>query len=145
MAIGLPHVYRFTVRNQTTQTIAANSIFVRIRRHKLVDGILTYEQSETQPLTNFATLTDGSFLNGDTIYNETGYGTGTGTGVDDEDWLGADVYFEVQSPASSNGNVTLYLDLSTDGGLTFNDNGLGRQLATLSFSSSTTKRTSFRM
>jgi hypothetical protein len=55
-------------------------------------------------------------------------------------WVGATIEFTVIAPASSNGDVVLYIDRSLDDGTTFPDNGLGQVIAVLNFTTSGTKR-----
>ena len=132
--IGLPHTYRFTVKNETGQTIATSSIFVRARRVKMdAAGALTFEGSEDTVTTSGSTLANNAYLTGTTQDNSTNV------------WLGGDFEFTVTAPASSNGNVLCYLEGSTDGGTDWPDNGLGQIVAILNFTTSGTKRTFFEL
>lgn len=128
----LGHTYRFTVKNETGQTIAASSIFVRARRWKFSsDGSLAFEASESTVLSNSSTLANGSFLAGTTQDNTT------------DKWVGGQFEFTVTAPTSANGNVICYVERSTDGGTDWDSNGLGRVVAVLNFTASGTKTKHF--
>lgn len=126
---ALGQFYRFKVHNATGQTIAANSIFAYGRRWKYnPDLSLNNETSQVTFLTNSSTLANGAYLAG-TVYDNSS-----------DRWLGMDIIFVVTAPASSAGNVTLFLENSTDGSTQWPDDGLGRIVAVLYFSAAGTKR-----
>lgn len=128
----LGHTYRFKVLNDTGQTIVANAVKVYGRRWKYgSDGSITFEGSEGTLLDNGSTIADNAYSAGTTQDNSS------------NKYIGGDFIFEVTAPASSNGDVTLYLEKSTDGGTDFDDDGLGMAVARLNFTTSGTKRRHF--
>lgn len=133
LSMGLPRNYRFTIKNNTGQTITANNINVYARRHKYVGGVLTYEGSEDTVYTNSGSVTTGS------------YDSGTGEDNNTDAFVGGAFRFSVTAPVSSSGTVELYLDVSTDGGSTWDDNGLGTFIAALNFTATGTKKLGFRL
>lgn len=134
MPIGLPRNYRFKIQNATGQTITQdNGITVRARRVKLdSNGALSFEGSE-------ATILD----NGTTDVTANSYFAGTAQDNSTDKWLGGDFEFVVTAPVSSNGDVRLFFERSTDGGTDFDDDGLGQVVAVLTFTTSGTKRRTF--
>ena len=131
-SIGLPPHYRFTVKNETGQTIASSSITVTAKRAKFdSSGVLTYEGSEATVFSYGSTLGNGGFASGSTQDNTT------------NKYLGGDFLFTVTAPTSSSGHVILYLERSTDAGTTWDSNGDGEAVASLYFTASGTKRASF--
>lgn len=137
MAVGLPKTYRFQVLNSTGQTITQNSgILVKALRQKLSStGAMSFESSATTILDNAATdVTTGSVFSGSTVDNSS------------DGYMGGEFEYTVVAPASSNGDVTLYLQSSVDGGTTWPDDSLGRDfVAVLNFTTNATKRTVFRL
>lgn len=130
--IGLPHTYRFLTLNNTGQTVSANNIKVNARRVKFnSNGSLLYEGAESGVYTNVASMVNGVYNSGITQDN-------TGSG-----WLGGDFEFTVTAPASSNGNVDLYLQRSTDGGTDWGDPDLADLVSSLNFTTSGTKQKTF--
>ncbi len=129
--------YRFVVENRTGQTIsAANGIIVRHKGWKFfTDGSIVFNSNftpaivlSTLPVSNTSTLTNLSFLYSDLIDNIS------------PKLIGTTIEFAVTAPASSNGNVILYLERSIDGGSTWPDSGLGQPIGFLNFTTSGTKR-----
>lgn len=130
--LGLPHTYRFKVFNGLGQTITTGNVTVLARRHKLdAIGALSFEGSETSVLSNGSGLTNGSYLAGTTQDNSS------------NKYMGGDFEFSVTAPASSNGDVVLYFERSTDGGTDFDTDGLGDVVASLNFTTSGTKKKTF--
>lgn len=126
--------YRFVVLNSTTQTIATNSLFVKTKRYnRNSSNTLVYEGSEATVLSSGSTLANATYLAGTTQDNTS------------LKWEGGDFTFTVTAPASSNGNVTLFFGVSTDGGTTWDTNGVGQIVATLNFTTSGTKSKTFRL
>lgn len=124
--------YRFTLRNQTGQTIATNSLFVRTKRYnRNSSNALVFEGSEATILSSGSTLANDAYLTGTTQDNTT------------LKWEGGSFSLTVTAPASANGNVTLYFERSTDGGSTWDTNGLGQITAVLNFTTSGTKTKTF--
>jgi hypothetical protein len=128
---NLGPTWRVTILNSTGQTIAANSLFVYTKRIKFdsANG-LVFESGEATILSSGSTLANAAYLTGTTQDN-------TGASAL---WFYAILRFKVTAPASSNGNVALYLEHSTDGGTNWDDNGLGRLIALLNFTTSGTKQ-----
>ena len=129
---SLGATYRFTVLNDTGQTIAGSSILLFARRVKLdSSGALVIETAEATILSSGATLAQAAYLSGTTQDNTT------------LRWQGGDFHFKVTAPASSDGNVILFFERSTDGGSTWDTNGLGQIVAVLNFTTSGTKTKPF--
>lgn len=127
--------FRFSIYNGTGQTIAGGGIVVRYKGWKyandasvVFDGsIITAINLGTTPASP-ATLTNVTYLNSAAIDNSVAK------------LIGATIEFTVSAPASSNGDVILYIERSLDDGTTFPDNGLGQVVAVLNFTTSGTKR-----
>jgi hypothetical protein len=127
--------FRFTVLNSTGQTIAASGVVVRYKAWRYAnDASVQFDSSVVTPITlgsipaSPGTLINNSYMSSDAIDNST------------SKWVGATIEFTVTAPASSNGDVVLYIDRSLDDGTTFPDNGLGQVIAVLNFTTSGTKR-----
>jgi hypothetical protein len=132
--MSLPRTYRFTVKNETGQTIAANSIFVYARRwNRNSVGKKNFESSEATIVSSGSTLATGSFLNGTTQDNST------------LKWDSGAFQFTITAPASSNGNVVCTLQRSTDGGTDFDTDGLADIVAILNFTATGTKTKTFQI
>jgi hypothetical protein len=131
----LPKTYRFQVLNGTGQTLATSAVTVKAVRWKFnTDGTVNYESSAATTVSNSgSTITNGSYFNGTTQDNTAG-----GTG-----WLGGEFTMTVTAPTSSAGDVTLYLQVSYDGGTTWDTNGLGMPVCSINFAASGTKTASF--
>jgi hypothetical protein len=134
----LAPTFRFTVKNECGQTIAASSITVKVRRKKkATDGSTTYESSAATVVSSGSTLANNNYLTGTTQDNTT----------DKYDEI--DVEFKVTAPASANGNVILYFEVSVDGGTTWTSDGtnpsLGAIVCVLNFTTSGTKTRTFSM
>lgn len=128
----LPRNYRFVTENLLGQTIGAGDVTVTARRKKLdSNGAVSFEPAEGTAYNNAGTITTGSLDAGSAIDNST------------DKFMEGDFLFEVVAPASSNGDVNLYLQVSTDGGTVFDDNAINLPVATLSFTASGTKRRAF--
>jgi hypothetical protein len=134
--------YRFVVENRTGQTIsAANGIMVEYKGWKFAsDGSIVFNSSFTPaivlsslPVSNSTSLTNLSYLFSDIIDNLA------------VKLIGLTIEFTVTVPASSNGNVILYLERSVDGGSTWPDAGLGQPIGFLNFTTSGTKRTTINL
>lgn len=132
-AIGLPAHYRFLVENKTGQTLAANAVKVYAKRDKFdSNGAIVFEASQATLFDNGSTIANNTFANGSTVDNTT------------DKYLSGDFLFEVTAPASSNGNVNLYVQRSTDGGTTWGDNApTATVLSVLNFTTSGTKKRGF--
>lgn len=117
--------YRFTVYNATGQTLAANAVTIKPRRWKYgTDGSLTDEASGTADmLAQTATLLSAAYKTGTTQDNTT----------TPNKYIGGIFEIKVTAPVSSNGNVTIFLERSVDGGTTWPDNGRGGIVKTLTF------------
>ncbi len=127
--------FRFTVYNSTGQTIAAGGILVRYKGWKYAnDASVSFESSITTAVNlstvpaSPSTLTNTTYMSSAAIDNSV------------TKLIGATIEFTVTAPASSNGDVILYIDRSLDDGATFPDNGLGQVVCVLNFTSAGTKR-----
>jgi hypothetical protein len=128
----LPKSYRFKVYNQLGQTISAGNVTCKGLRYKIgSDGAIAYESSEATLLSNAGTLATATYL------------AGTSQDNSSDKWVGGDFTFKVIAPASSSGAVTLFLERSSDGGTTWDDDGLGIPVARLDFTTSGTKVVTF--
>lgn len=125
----LARTYRFTAYNACGQTIASSGIVIKARRWKLdTSGGIVYESSETTVWTSGSTIANAAYLS-----------LGS-TGVDNSTdlFIGGDFTFTLVAPASASGDVTIYYEISTDGGTTFPTNGKGFLACTQSVTTSGT-------
>ena len=129
--------YRFAVENRTGQTIStAGGVVLRIRPWKISSaGEIFFDSS-------FSTILNLSFvpLGGATSVGNLGYLYSNIIDNLANAYIGAEVELTVTAPASSNGNVILYLERSVDGGATWTDAGLGQILGDILFTTAGTKR-----
>lgn len=125
--------YRFAVENKTGQTLAANSVKVYGKRWKFAtDGTLTLEVSEATLMDNGSTIANATFAAGSSVDNTT------------DKYLGGEFIFSVTVPTSSNGDVVLYIQRSTDGGTRWPDNAnYARRVSILNFTAAGTKSRNF--
>lgn len=130
--MSLPLDYRFQVKNDTTETIADGVTTIKVRRFKFDSaGARVFEVLEGTVFSTAGAITNGSFLDGAAQDNS----------VDLYDGLHAEVTTTV--PGTPDGNLTVFLQRSTDGGVTFDDDGLGERVCTINFTAATTKVKSF--
>ncbi len=122
-----PH-YRLTLLNSTGQTLAANVSSVKGLRYKWTNGTKEYESSEATLLDINSTVTTGTYFNGTSIDNTT------------TKWDGGHLTATIVAPASSNGDVVIFYETSSDGGTTWPDAGQGVPIARVNFTTSGTKR-----
>ena len=122
--------YRFTAYNATGQTLAANAVTIKPRRWKYAsDGSLTDEASgAADTLAQTSTLANAAYKTGTTQDNTT------------NKYLGGFFEITITTPASSNGDVSIYCERSVDGGTTWPDNGRGELVTTINFVGVATKR-----
>jgi hypothetical protein len=123
----LQEYWRLQAVNNTGQTLASLGITVKFQGGKYNSSGVLVLGSEGVVLTNGGTLANGAYLIGSTVDNRTDLFTG-GT-----------IEFTVTAPASSNGDVILYLQRSLDN-IGWEDNGLGIAIASLNFTGAATKR-----
>ena len=125
--MSLPHTYRFKIENQSTVTIQSGQTVIKAVRYKLDNnGALVYEAAAgPEVYRNAADITDGSFLAGDILNNQT------------SGWLGGSFLAASFPNSSPAGNVNFYLERSTDVGSSFDVDGLGTLIATIPFSHAT--------
>lgn len=142
--LGLPQDWRFGIFNQTGITISnfPNSGPTVVGRRVRYDsmGALSYETAHVSffsisSLSGGVNIGNNSYVPGSSFSNVTG------------GWLGGDFVFSAGTVSNASGNVTLYLELSTDGGSTWtipasaNGPGGGMVVAVLGFASTTTAST----
>jgi hypothetical protein len=127
----LAHTYRFRVFNNCGQAIGQNNITVTSRRWKVAGGLVYEEAEGSVYVMNAASLATLAYHAGDTLTNA------------NERWFGGDFVFMVTAPPGSNGDIVLFYEISTDGGLTWPDAGAGVQVSGIGFTSSGTKRRPF--
>jgi hypothetical protein len=117
--------YRYQVYNGTGVSVTCT---VKHEPFKYgTDGSLTFTAESTQ--INGVSVATVSYSNSSTIDNSTAKN------------LGAHVTFTAAPGASATGTVSLFLQRSTDGGTTWPSNGLGTQVAGITFASSSTSQT----
>jgi hypothetical protein len=101
--------FRLVIENRTGQTIsAASAIQIKIRQWKFdTSGQITFQSSPTvilnlgfTPFDNPTTVANLGFLASNVVENYV------------DKYIGAEIELTVSAPASSNGNVILYLDRS---------------------------------
>ena len=133
--LGLAPTYRWTVLNSCGQTLAANASKVHQRRSKMTSAnALSYESAVDTVTINTGTLANATYASLASAESNT-----------TDLFQGGDFIFEVTAPASANGNVSLFYELSTDGGTTWPSNGLGALVAVLNFTTSGQKFASFEL
>jgi hypothetical protein len=122
MSVLGPH-FRIVLENRLGQTIStAGGLTVKMRGWKFdIAGQMSFQTPwttilnlSTVPLGSPTTLTNLSFLTSNVVENLT-------TG-----FIGAELEVTVVAPASSSGEITVYLDRSIDGGSTWNDLGIAQ-------------------
>ena len=117
--------YRWQVYNGTGVSVTCT---VKEEAFKYgTDGALNFTAEATQ--INGVSVATVSYSNSITINNSTAKN------------LGAFVTFTAAPGASATGTVALFLQRSTDGGTTWPSDGLGAQVAGITFSASSTSRT----
>ena len=135
----LPRNYRFRALNGCGQTIVQNAITVKCRRWRFAaDGAVVWESSES----TVYIMDEGAGL--------ATAGNDAGTAVDNSTdlWIGGDFEFEVTTPASAAGDVSVYLERSSDAGSSFdtldgNSAIISRLCAVITCGASTTYRKTF--
>lgn len=107
----LPRNYRFSVQNQTNVVVG---VVISIRRFRLDgDGGLTWDIPTEVFNTASISVSSANWTNGSAQDNST------------DKWHGADVFVTVTPSASSTGAIGLQLQVSNDGGVTWNTDGYG--------------------
>lgn len=137
--IGLPETFRFACFNSVGSAIPSNfSPTVSGRRVRFDStGALSFEAASFTFLSFGATTSIGnnSYVTGSTFSN-------TASG-----WLGGDFLFSCFASGNASGNLTLYMEISPDGGTTWpspasaNGAGGGIVVAVAGFASTTTAST----
>lgn len=128
----LGETFRFQVLNETGQTINVGSggdVVINTKLSKFdSNGALSFDV-ETEQFNLSSNLTDGSYSSGSAIDNST------------DKWLGGDVEITVTTDnASSAGDVSIFLQRSTDGGTTWPSDGEGIPIAVFTFTTNETQR-----
>lgn len=128
----LAYHYRFTAYNACGQTVAIGGVVLKGRRWKFGStGALVYEGSEASLLSNASTIANA------------GYASSSGVDNSTDLFIGGDFELTFTAPASASGDLTIYLDVSTDGGTTWPTNGLGVAVCTISVTASGTYTKAF--
>lgn len=126
--------YRFQVKNETGQTLLALAVKITALRHKFnSQATLQYEDSEAEIYSNVGTIANDAYDETDNLDNSSDLFTG------------GHFLWEVTAPASASGNVTLYVQYSTDGGTTWDTDGEGDIVWVFPFTATGTKRKSFKL
>ena len=142
--LGLAQDYRFALFNQTVITISnfPNSGPTVVGRRVRFDtnGSLSYETAHV----SFFSI---SSLSGGANIGSNSYVPGSSFSNTASMWLGGEFVFSAGTVSNASGNLTLYLEFSTDGGSTWpipasaNGAGGGMVIAVLGFASTTTAST----
>lgn len=116
----LGHTYRYQVYNAT-----GVSVTVTVKDRKFKFGSTGAREDATEA-TQFSAVSVAtvSYSNGSTVDNST------------DKYLGADLTVTFAPGASATGQVTLFLQRSTDGGTTWPSNGLGEMIGAHVFAAS---------
>lgn len=106
--------YRFTVLNSTGQTVAIAGVVIKGRRKKLGStGALAYEATEASIMSNAGTIANAAYSSSSGIDNSTDL------------FLEGDFTVTAAVLASAAGDLTIYYEVSTDGGTTWPTPGNG--------------------
>lgn len=128
----LAKTYRFRVGNTTDETLAIGAVTIKGIRHNFnSQATISYESSEAALYSNTGTIADAAFEAGGTIDNSSDL------------YLGGHFELTATAPGTPDGNVTVYLERSTDGGTTWDTAGLGDIVAAINFTSASTQVKSF--
>lgn len=117
----LQTTYRFAVKNATGSALGAgDTLTITAKRWKFnSSGALTPEASEATVFNaSVASLANNAWVTGATIDNST------------DGYLGGE--FVITPSITPAGNVEVWMHYSTDGGTTWNSNGYGQFVATVS-------------
>lgn len=128
--------YRYVAKNATGVALGgSDSITLKCKRWNLdSSGVRVAESSEATLISGGASLANNGYLAG-TAQDNTGAGT---------KWFGGDFLLTaVISTATPAGNIEVWEQQSTDGGITWPDNDKGRLVAVLRFTATGTKKNSF--
>lgn len=130
----LAKTYRFRVGNTTGETLAIGAVTIKGIRNKFnSQATISYESSEADLYSNSGTIADAAFEPGDTIDNSSDL------------YLGGHFELTATVPGTPTGNVTVYIERSTDGGTTWDTAGLGDIAEVINFTSATTQVKSFEL
>lgn len=130
----LPSYYRFTLKNETGETLASGDASVKRQAYKFAsNGALQYGAYDHDDYLLDTNVLDNAFDFGDTKLNTTTLN------------FGGHFIFEVTTDGSPNGDALLYLEPSVDSGVTFPSSGDGMLVAALNFAAAETKRTVFEL
>jgi len=131
----LAHTYRFRAKNNTGVTIPAGKITIKARRWKFASNSndKVDESSETSVYSNGNSIADGNSEAGSTIDNSS------------DKWLGGDFMVEVDATglSSPDGDVTIYYEVSTDGGTKWPDADKGHLACAINVTSAAVYRRAF--
>ena len=141
--IGLPETYRFAIFNGTGVAIASGTVPSVSGRRVRFDstGTLSFEAAS---FVFFSYAASGA---GTTSLGANSYVTGSTLSNTASGWLGGDFLLSGFASGNASGNLTLYLEVSPDGGTTWpspasaNGAGGGIVMAVLGFASTTTAST----
>jgi beta-lactam-binding protein with PASTA domain len=123
--------YRFKLLNATGQTItAASATISRIGWKFDSSGGVVYESSATSVYSN-ASVNNNNYDAGSAVDNSSSL------------YVGGIFVFTLTAPTSSNGDVTIYLEVSNDGGTTWQSDGLGMPVCVITATAATTYSKSF--
>jgi hypothetical protein len=127
----LAPLFRITIKNSTTQTLAQNAVTVYARCWRFNDKAEIIWSDPTLIYTM-----DAPSLAAD------GYDSGEAFNNSTTKWLGAVCEVMATSPASSNGDVVIYYEPEGQANQ-FPTNGLGKQMCRINFTTAGTKQRMF--
>lgn len=127
--MSLAATYRFVAHNTTGVAIADGDITLTARRWRWTNGAKEFEANEATlyQMDEAGGLADGAFDQGDPIDNAA------------DAFEGGDFLASATVGGTPNGDLILYYQISTDGGLTWPDDGAGVPIARFHFSAAGTQ------
>lgn len=132
--MSLPRNYNFLVFNETGITIPVSELVVTGRRYLFSQsGSIVYEAAEDVVYTNNTSIANNAF----------DVGTPNNQNNANSLWIGGDFLYQATLTLSGNGNLSLFLARSTDGGTVFDTNSEAMLVSVLSVVSSERRNSGF--
>ena len=132
--MSLPRDYNFLVFNETGVSIPVSELAVTARKFRFsTSGSIIYEAAEATVYTNNTSIANAAY----------DVGTPDNQSNNNSLWIGGDFLFQATLTVSGDGNLSLYLARSTDGGTVFDTNSEAMLVSVISVISSETRRTGF--
>ena len=130
----LPETYRFQIFNESGETIAiAGATIKGLRYNYNSQAVIQYEAAEAALYSNAGGINDAAYDESAAIDNSSDL------------FIGGHFELTVTTPATPDGNVSCFLQRSTDGGTTWDDDGLGELVAVINFAAAATLVKSFEL